>query len=50
MTCVLVAVALAGVFGCRGGFIASTPQSFAIVVTGTSGAQSHSTTVMLNIR
>jgi len=50
MTCVLVAVALAGVSGCRGGFIASTPQSFAIVVTGTSGAQSHSTTVMLNIR
>jgi Bacterial Ig-like domain (group 3)/FG-GAP-like repeat/FG-GAP repeat len=50
MTLALVAVTLAGVSGCRGGFINSTPQSFAIVVTGTSGAQSHSTTVMLNIR
>jgi hypothetical protein len=50
MTFALLAVALAGTSGCRGGFIASTPQSYAIVVTGTSGAQSHSTTVMLNIR
>ena len=50
MTLALVALTLAGVSGCRGGFITSTPQSFAIVVTGTSGAQSHSTTVTLNIR
>jgi hypothetical protein len=50
MTLLLVGVALGGISGCRGGFIASTPQSYAIVVTGTSGAQSHSTTVMLNIR
>ena len=50
MTFALVALTLAGVSGCRGGFITSTPQSFAIVVTGTSGVQSHSTTVMLNIR
>ena len=50
MTFALVALTLAGVSGCRGGLITSTPQSFAIVVTGTSGVQSHSTTVMLNIR
>ena len=50
MTFALFAVAMAGVSGCRGGFIASTPSSYAITVTGTNGAQQHSTTVMLNVR
>jgi hypothetical protein len=50
MTFALIAVTLAGVSRCRGGFIASIPQSYAIVVTGACGAQSHSTTVILNIR
>jgi hypothetical protein len=47
---VLLAVVIAGVSGCSGGFIASTPRSFAITVTGTSGSQQHSTTVILNVR
>jgi hypothetical protein len=46
----LFAVVIAGVSGCSGGFIASTPRSFAITVTGTSGSQQHSTTVILNVR
>jgi Bacterial Ig-like domain (group 3)/FG-GAP-like repeat/FG-GAP repeat len=46
----LLAVVIAGVSGCRGGFIASSPRSFAITVTGTSGSQQHSTTVILNVR
>jgi hypothetical protein len=46
----LFAMVIAGVSGCSGGFIASTPRSFAITVTGTSGSQQHSTTVILNVR
>jgi hypothetical protein len=47
---VLLSIVMAGVSGCRGGFIATPQQSFPIIVTGTSGAQSHSTTIMLNVR
>jgi hypothetical protein len=46
----LLSVVMAGVSGCRGGFIASPQQSFSITVTGTSGAQAHSTSITLNIR
>jgi hypothetical protein len=49
-TIVLGALVMSGVSGCRGGFITTPPQSFAITVTGTSGAQAHSTTVMLTVR
>jgi hypothetical protein len=49
-TIVLAAIAMSGVSGCRGGFITTPPQSFAITVTGTNGAQAHSTTVMLTVR
>lgn len=49
--CVLLfAGVLLGFSGCNGGFIASPPQSFVITVTGTSGVQTHSTTVTLNVR
>jgi len=47
---VLLSIVMAGVSGCRGGFIASPQQSFSITVTGTSGVQSHSTPITLNIR
>jgi Bacterial Ig-like domain (group 3)/FG-GAP-like repeat len=49
-TIVILAMVVGGVSGCKGGFIATPPQSYAITVTGTSGTQSHSTTIMLNVR
>jgi hypothetical protein len=49
-TIVLLAMVVSEVSGCRGGFIATPPRSYAITVTGANGAQSHSTTIMLNVR
>jgi hypothetical protein len=47
---VVLSAVVSGISGCQGGFIASPQQGFAVTVTGTSGAQVHSTTVMINVR
>jgi hypothetical protein len=43
--------AIAGLSGCSSvsGFVGQAPQTYTVIVTGTSGALSHSTTVTLTV-